>query len=212
MSLPLPRPVGVEAEEELLVAKLREESGTVENRAEREEAVKRALAGQLPEGMEVLAVELLEPGASFQPQSAEYGLPLRTEEEAGLAERLQHKVAEVMQSDRCVVERAFGAGQAARPVDVRPFLLSVHLESGALTVQHRTGEGGSIRVEEILRLFGLSLQDLAGLCDSYLFLVGGQPTLLKAHEITAVGPVTAALLTDIFDKLRGGPPSLRIAS
>ena len=56
------------------------------------------------------------------------------------------------------------------------------------------------------------LQDLAGLCDSYLFLVGGQPTLLKAQEITSVGPVTAALLTDIFDKLRGGPPSLRIAS
>ena len=56
------------------------------------------------------------------------------------------------------------------------------------------------------------LQDLAGLCDLYLFLVGGQPTLLKAQEIVSVGPVTAALLTDIFDKLRGGPPSLRIAS
>jgi ABC-type multidrug transport system ATPase subunit len=56
------------------------------------------------------------------------------------------------------------------------------------------------------------LQDLAGLCDLYLFLVGGQPTLLKAHEIAPVGPVTSAVLTDIFDKLRGGPPSLRIAS
>lgn len=56
------------------------------------------------------------------------------------------------------------------------------------------------------------LQDLAGLCDLYLFLVGGQPTLLKAQEIASVGPVTAALLTDVFDKLRGGPPSLRIAS
>jgi len=56
------------------------------------------------------------------------------------------------------------------------------------------------------------LHDLAGLCDVYLFLVGGQPTLMKAHDIESVGPVTAALLTDMFDKLRGGPPSLRIAS
>ena len=56
------------------------------------------------------------------------------------------------------------------------------------------------------------LQDLAGLCDVYLFLVGGQPTLLKAHEIASVGPVTPALLTDLFDKLRGGPSSLRVAS
>lgn len=55
------------------------------------------------------------------------------------------------------------------------------------------------------------LQDLAGVCDDYLFLVGSQPTLLKAHEIAAVGPVTAALLTDVYDRLRGGPPTLRVA-
>ncbi len=175
MSLPLPRPVGVEAEEELLVAKLREESGAGESQAEREAAVKRALAAQLPEGMEVLAVELAGAGTSFHPQSAEYVLPLRIEERAGLAERLQEKIVGIMESEHCMVERASGEGRASRPVDVRPFLLSVRLEGGtgfptrnfalgspALIVQHRTGEGGSIRVEEILQLFGLGLQDLAG--------------------------------------------------
>jgi radical SAM-linked protein len=162
MSLPLPRPVGVEAQEELLVAKLCEGGGTVESRAEREAAVKRALAEQLPEGMEVLAVDLVGAGASFRPQSAEYVLPLRVEERADLAERLQEEIASVMESERCMVERAPGEGRAARPVDVRPFLLSVRLEGGALIVQHRTGGAGSIRVEEILQLFGLAMQDLAG--------------------------------------------------
>ncbi len=162
MSLPLPRPVGVEAEEELLVAKLREEDETAERRAAREAIVKQALAAQLPEGMEVLAVNLVGAGASFHPQSAEYVLPLRIEERAGFAERLQDKVAEVLKSERCMVERASGEGKAARPVDVRPFLLSVRREGGTLIVQHRTGEGGSIRVEEILQLLGLGLQDLAG--------------------------------------------------
>jgi ABC-2 type transport system ATP-binding protein len=52
-------------------------------------------------------------------------------------------------------------------------------------------------------------QDLAGVCDAYLFLVGSPPTLLQAHEISAVGPVTASLLTDVYDKLRGGPATLR---
>jgi len=161
-SLPLPRPVGVEAREELLVARLCEAGGAVESRAEREAAVKRALAEQLPEGMEVLAVDLVAAGTSFHPQAAEYVLPLRVEEGAGLAGRLQDKIAEVMGSERCVMERASGEGRAARPVDVRPFLLSVRLEGGALIVQHRTGVGGSIRVEEILQLFGLGPQDLAG--------------------------------------------------
>jgi len=175
MSLPLPRPVGVEAEEELLVARLCEGGGAVESRAEREAALQRALAEQLPEGMEVRAVDLVAAGASFHPQSAEYVLPLRIGETANLADRLQDKIAEVMNSERCLVERTSGEGKAVRPVDVRPFLLSVRLEGGtgsptrdsalgspALMVQHRTGEGGSIRVEEILRLFGLGPQDLAG--------------------------------------------------
>jgi radical SAM-linked protein len=162
MSLPLPRPVGVEAEEEVFIVRLCEEGGTVESRAGREASVKRALAEQLPEGMEVRAVDLVGAGASFQPRSAEYVLPLRVGERADLGERLREEIVKVMESEHCMVERVCGEGRAARPVDVRPFLLSVRLEGESLIVQHRTGAGGSIRLEEILQLFGLGRQDLAG--------------------------------------------------
>ena len=47
------------------------------------------------------------------------------------------------------------------------------------------------------------MHDLAGLCDAYLFLIAGRAQLVKAHDITRVGPVTGALLTDLFDRLRG---------
>jgi ABC-2 type transport system ATP-binding protein len=53
-------------------------------------------------------------------------------------------------------------------------------------------------------------QDLAGVCDAYLFLVGSPPALMQAHEISPVGPVTAALLTDVYDRLRGGPATIRL--
>ena len=46
------------------------------------------------------------------------------------------------------------------------------------------------------------LHDLAGLCDEYLFLMPQEARLLKAPEIARVGPVTAALLADTFDKPR----------
>lgn len=55
------------------------------------------------------------------------------------------------------------------------------------------------------------VHDLAGLCDAYLFLLPHQPVVMKAHEIASVGPVTPALLTDLFDRLRGAA-SLRAAS
>ena len=53
------------------------------------------------------------------------------------------------------------------------------------------------------------LHDLAGVCDEYLFLLPQRFAILKAHEISPVGPVTPALLTDVFDKLRGGATALR---
>jgi ABC-2 type transport system ATP-binding protein len=48
------------------------------------------------------------------------------------------------------------------------------------------------------------LHDLAGVCDAYLFLVNHTGTLMRAQEITSVGPVTAATLASAFDRLRGG--------
>ena len=56
------------------------------------------------------------------------------------------------------------------------------------------------------------LHDLAGLCDAYLFLFNQTATLMKSHEISPVGPVTAALLIDAFDRLRGGTARFRTAS
>jgi len=44
--------------------------------------------------------------------------------------------------------------------------------------------------------------DLAGICDLYLFLVNRCGTLLKAHELSAAGPVTPALLAATLERLQ----------
>jgi ABC-2 type transport system ATP-binding protein len=46
------------------------------------------------------------------------------------------------------------------------------------------------------------LHDLAGFCDEYLFLMPNEAKLMKAYEIARVGPVTPALLTETFARLR----------
>lgn len=45
-------------------------------------------------------------------------------------------------------------------------------------------------------------QDLAGTCDLYLFLVNRRGTVFRAHELSAVGPVTAAVLADVLERLQ----------
>ncbi len=163
LSLPLPRPVGVEADEELLVMRLCEDREGMprKSRAQREATLKQALTEQLPKGIDVLAVDLAPGNAAWQPRSAEYVLPVRVEE-TGSEGRLRGRIAEVMESDRCVVERASGEGKATKSVDVRPFLDAIRWEERNLIVQHRTGPAGSIRVDEIQQLFGLRTRDLAG--------------------------------------------------
>jgi hypothetical protein len=154
----------VESEDELLVAKLYEDPGTrsAGDRAQWETAMMRALAEQLPEGVDVLSVTLAASNASFQPQSAEYVLPVRIGEDPALAARLEEEIARVMASEQCVVERISSEQKPSRRIDVRPFLLSIRLQDGRLIVQHVTGDAGSIRVDEILRLFSLRTEDLAG--------------------------------------------------
>ena len=43
--------------------------------------------------------------------------------------------------------------------------------------------------------------DLAGACDLYLFLVNRRGSLFKAHELSSTGPVTAAVLANVLDRL-----------
>lgn len=49
------------------------------------------------------------------------------------------------------------------------------------------------------------LYDLAGICDKYLFLTGGVPTLVRAHEISRTGAVSAEQLVEAFDRSRDRP-------
>lgn len=46
------------------------------------------------------------------------------------------------------------------------------------------------------------LHDLAGVCDKYLLLTGGVPTLMRAHEIARSGLVSADQLIDALDRAR----------
>ena len=49
-------------------------------------------------------------------------------------------------------------------------------------------------------------QDLAGLCDAYLFMLPGQTLHVAVHEIAPIGQVTPDLLMEAFEKRRGGMP------
>jgi ABC-type multidrug transport system ATPase subunit len=54
------------------------------------------------------------------------------------------------------------------------------------------------------------LEDLAGICDKYLFLTSYAPFLLSAHDIEPVGRVSAARLWEVFDTIRTEPTAITV--
>jgi len=89
LSLPLPRPVGVASDDELLCLRcstarcpaeiLDTRCSMLNGRSDLCDLVKATLSKQLPEGCELFSVNVAQPGTSFQPCSATYVLAVQQE-------------------------------------------------------------------------------------------------------------------------------------
>ena len=158
LSLPLPRSVGVESDDEMLVVRLsdepREADGTYEAR------MRQVLQEVLPAGIDVAGAELVGSG-SFHARSADYLFCLRADRAADLADRLQQRAQAILASESWIVERQLPGDSKARRIDVRPFLESIRPVERGVMVRCNVTAAGSIRMEEILQLLELETEDLA---------------------------------------------------
>jgi radical SAM-linked protein len=163
MSLPLPRPVGVESDDELLSIRICKGTGAQGHKSTSNACepgnedlcslVKDRLSTRLPEGCELLSVSTAGTGTSFQPRSASYVLPVRPEY---LSEDLRARIERLLASESLNVRRQT-AQKNSRPknVDVRAFLKSIKMDNEGIIVQCNISQAGSVRIEEILRLLEL---------------------------------------------------------
>ncbi len=157
LSLPLPRPVGVESDDELLCLKVNRRS---ENADDLCSSVTAELSAQLPAGLELLSVCAARPGASYQPLSATYVFAVGPEY---LNDELQAIIERLLASESLNVRRQTGARSSRiKNIDVRPFLTSIETDEQGIIVECSISPVGSIRVDEILSLLELDQSMLAG--------------------------------------------------
>jgi len=177
LSLPLPRSVGVETDDDLLCLRVaacapEEDSLFCEGSPEREldkrlesriasfdtEQFKARLSEQLPEDCKLLSVRAAGAKTSFQPISAVYVFEVRQEY---LTEMLNMRIKRLLTSEILILERIDAKKSRLKNVDVRPFLKAIELDDKVITVECKISLAGSIRVEEILRLLELDAEKLA---------------------------------------------------
>jgi len=158
LSLPLPRSVSVESDDELLVVRLSSELQEAEDAYTTR--VRRSLQEALPVGIDIVGVELVGSG-SFHARSVDTVFRLRGGPVADLAERLKQRVQVVLASESWIVARKLPGDRKVRRIDVRPFLESIQPVEQGVLVRCNVTAAGSIRIEEILQLLELKAEDLA---------------------------------------------------
>ena len=170
MSLPLPRPVGVESDDELLTLRARKSiraQGHKSTRTQGHEArgtsdevlIMDALCGQLPEGFELISVNFAGARSSYQPCSVTYIFSVRPE---FLDEQLKNRIDDLMTSESLFIRRPIDEQKSNfKDMDVRSFISSMELEGGNIVVGCGVSSAGSIRVQEVLELLGLDEAMLA---------------------------------------------------
>ncbi len=174
LSLPLPRSVGVETDDDLLCLRVNRELRPVcrapnEPRDTNYESwIKAGLSTHLPDGCELLTVSVADKKIAdggyakrYTPYatSATYVLAVRQD---CLNERLKTTVERLLASESLNLQRRIDTKNSKfKNVDVRGFLKSIKLNDRAVIVECKISSAGSIRVEEILKLLELDVEKLA---------------------------------------------------
>ena len=164
LSLPLPRPVGVASDDEMLCIRIRKSTTPHEDCISTQ--ILNSISAQLPQGFELLSVSVVNAHASFQPSSATYMLAVRKEY---INEELKVKIKRLLASENLGVRRRIAKKKSRtghrettiKNIDVRDFLESIELESDCIIVKCKITPAGSIRLEEILSLLELDVEKLA---------------------------------------------------
>jgi radical SAM-linked protein len=154
LSLPLPRSVGIESDDELLYLRVAASGFDTEK-------FKTSLPCQLPEGVQLFEVDVLKSKEKFRAIAATYIFDVQ---EYGHNKKLRGRIKRLLESENLEIERQTEAKGAARTIDVRNFMKSVEFDEhrALVTVECKISSAGTIRVEEILRLLELEKEDLAG--------------------------------------------------
>ena len=166
LSLPLPKPVGVESDEEFLCIRINLDSPEIHEPMDEqqikkyESQIKAALSEQLPEGCEALRVSVTEGRDTFQPLSVTYIFPVHN---GFFSDKFDIKVDHLMDSENINIRRRTGEKSIkTKNLNIRDFLKSINTDGNDIIAECRISPAGSIRIEEIMELLELDAGMLDG--------------------------------------------------
>ena len=157
LSLPLPKSVGIEVDDDILCIGVETDSQDTNDLCT---LVTTKLSEQLPDGINVLTVKAVKGKTSIHPCRATYLIAVREEY---LNDELKNRIESLPASVKLNVQRQTGSENLrTKTIDVRPFVESIKLNKTDIEFECKISPAGSIRVDEILSLLELDVNKLRG--------------------------------------------------
>ena len=156
ISLPLPRSVGLEAQDELACVYVEHADDEPLNAG----SLKTRLNEQLPAGCDVLDVEVCGSKTSLRAQGAVYFLPVRPCEKLRTA--AENLLSRLAAAEKITVQRRLDENGNSRSVDVSDYIKSIDIRDNGVSVECRISPAGSIRIDEIMSLLQIDVSMLTG--------------------------------------------------
>jgi uncharacterized protein (DUF2344 family) len=166
ISLPLPRPVGIESDDEVLVMPVNIDSESVyeftgyaddnQNKSYSNDCLQK-LSAELPEGCKLHKLEIVREKPHFQSCYASYVFSIHQEE---MSENVQKRINSLLDNESLVIERSIKKKNTSKKIDVRGFLISIIVEEDSIIVRCEINTKGSIRVQEVMELLELDTEML----------------------------------------------------
>ncbi len=153
LSLPLPRSVGIESDDELCSIQIKQNDSNCDP-----EQLQRRLQRQLPEGFESTSAEIVTRRRSFQKGLVTYLITVQDDSSSNL---LTEKVKSLLKAEQLILQRTSGDRGKSRRIDVRPFLESIDTVAGEIKIRCRFTPSGTVRVDELMKLLELREEKLA---------------------------------------------------
>jgi radical SAM-linked protein len=160
MSLPLPRPVGVESDDEIITilagASDESENHRQDARATFEidsEEIKLKLETEMPRGIAIKSVEVRQGRATIHAEKAEFRIRVLPESAARAAKRGEEVMEDVLQGRAIPVERR-AEGQVKRTINAADYIEAIGVHENTINVTYKITQGGSIRIDEVLEVLG----------------------------------------------------------
>jgi radical SAM-linked protein len=148
-SLPLPKNVGLASDDELFCVKIQKPQ-------EDKTPFVELISAQLPQGFELLDIEVYDKSVTYQPIEVEYRIKIESPDgQIKYFEDVQKLNEQIKQGRKILLERNLSSRGDVKTIDVAGFLKSFEVVGRDIKILCKILPSGTIRPDELLRLLNI---------------------------------------------------------